>query len=61
MEGLSAVGFHLLKDKYQILVPYMMCILYMCYNVIKILCVYCMYVLLSLQHEYLYEHNVMTV
>jgi hypothetical protein len=61
MEGLHAVGGHLLKYKYQIFVLCMMCILYMCYNVIRIVCVYCMYVLLSLPHEYVYEHNVMSV
>jgi hypothetical protein len=30
----------------------------MCYNVIIIACIYCMYVLLYLSHEYVYEHNV---
>jgi hypothetical protein len=44
-------GGHLLKDKYQIFVLCMMCIVYMCYNVTRIVCVCCMYVLLSLPHE----------
>jgi hypothetical protein len=55
MEGLHAVGGYLLKYKYQIFVLCMMRILYMRYNVMRIVCVYCMYVLLSLPHEYVYE------
>jgi hypothetical protein len=61
MEGLHIIGGHLLKYKYQIFVLYMMCILYMCYNVIIIVCVYCMYVLLLLPHGYVYEHNVVSI
>jgi hypothetical protein len=51
VEGLHAVGGHLLKDKYQIFVLCMMCILKSSYNVIRIVCIYCMYVLMLFLHE----------
>jgi hypothetical protein len=61
MEGLHTVGGHLLKDKYQISVLCMMCILKSSYNVIIIVCIYCMYVLMLFPHEYVYEQNAITV
>jgi hypothetical protein len=42
--GLHAVGGHLLKYKYQISILCMMCILKTSYNVIRIVCIYCVYV-----------------
>jgi hypothetical protein len=51
VEGLHAVGGHLLKDKYQISVLCMMCILKSSYNVIRIVCIYSMYVLMLFSHE----------
>jgi hypothetical protein len=39
VEGLHAVGGHILKDKYQILVLSMLCILKLSYNVVRIVCV----------------------
>jgi hypothetical protein len=51
MEGLHVVGGHILKDKYQIFVLCMMCILKSSYNVIRIVCKYCMHVLMLFLHE----------
>ena len=39
MDGMHTVGGHILKDKYQIFVLCMMCILKSSYNVVRIICV----------------------
>jgi hypothetical protein len=39
MGGLHVVGGYLLKDKYQISILCMMCILKLSYNVVRIVCV----------------------
>jgi hypothetical protein len=51
VEGLHIVVGHLLKDKYQIFVLCMMCILKSSYNIIRIVFIYCMYVLMLFMHE----------
>jgi hypothetical protein len=51
MEVLHAIGGHLLKYRYPILFISMLCILKSSYNVIRIVCIYCMYVLILFPHE----------
>jgi len=61
VEGMHAIGGHMLKYKYQIFVLCMMCILESSYNVIRIVWKYCMHVLMLFLHEYVYEHNFITI
>jgi hypothetical protein len=49
--GLHTVGENILKYKYQIFVLCMMCILKSSYNVVRIVCVYFLYVLMLFPHE----------
>jgi hypothetical protein len=51
MEVMYAIGGHVLQYKYPIFVLYMMCILKSSYNVIRIVCIYCMYVLMLFPHQ----------